>query len=117
MAGLLVSIDRIEEIEPLAGGVMGVAEKLEVRPVGVDWLQEASAVLVHHLAERVTAELKLFRELTVTVVWGSEVPETFGPLREVDEAEIVKSGAAVTVTVAVASAGLAASLSTLTLAV
>jgi len=86
-------MDRVELIEPLAGGVMGVAEKLGVRPAGVDWLQVVSAVPVHHLAERVTAELKLLRELTVIVVWGSEVPETLGPLREVGEAEIVKSGA------------------------
>ena len=114
---MIVSRYRIEVVEPLAGGVIGLDEKLGVRPEGVNWTQTVSPVLKHHMAERVTAELKLFIEVTVMVVLASEVPEILGDLREVSAGEIEKSGAVVTVTVVVASAGLATSLSALTLGV
>ncbi len=114
---MIVSKDRIEVVEPLAGGVMVLGEKLRVRPVGVVWTQTVSPVFKHHMAERVTAELKLFTEVTIMVELASEVPEVLGLLRVVDAAEIEKSGVAVTVTVVVASIGLATSLSALTLAI
>ena len=79
------------EAEPPAGGITEGTPKPGVMPVGVDWAQEASAVPVHHLAEKVTAELKLPREVTVRVVLASEVPETFGALRKVGVAEMEKS--------------------------
>jgi len=73
---------KVDVVELSAEGVTGLGLKLVVTPVGAPE------------TERVTGELKPFSEVTVMV----EVSESpCAMLREVGEAEIEKSGAAVTV--------------------